>query len=195
MTEVTLEKNGKVAIIKMAEGGKVRVEQDGNITTYRPVVKMEDIIQELTVQEDTNNQTIPDFVPIPDNILKAVDEYIELHEQVSTLKKQMDKLKKEIKPFMETNLIESIQGSNGKEVYLQQAKASNSTSRYTDYELKDLMHVLEGSLLKKVTEIRVNADKLEALLKLEKLPKDKVEKIKSLKIVKMGTPRFNVRRS
>src|SRR5690606_21155021 len=157
MTEVTLEKNGKVAIVKMAEGGKVRVEQDGNITTYRPVVKMEDIIQELTVQEDTNNQTIPDFVPIPDNILKAVDEYIELHEQVSVLKRQMDKLKKEIKPFKETNLIESIQGNNGKEVYLQQAKASNSTSRYTDYELKDLMHVLEGSLLKKVTEIRVNA--------------------------------------
>jgi hypothetical protein len=125
---------------------------------------------------------------------KQVDEYLELHKQKAELEKKMNELKKDIRDYMDTNDLDGVKGTNGQQIVLQAAKASNSTSRYTDYELSDVMNAMEGSLLKQVTEIRVNADKLEALLKVEKLPASKVKEIKGLKIVTPGTPRFTVKK-
>jgi hypothetical protein len=125
---------------------------------------------------------------------KQIDEYLELHKQKAELEKKMNELKTNIRDYMDTNDLDGVKGTNGQQIVLQAAKASNSTSRYTDYELSDVMNNLEGSLLKQVTEIRVNADKLEALLKVEKLPASKVKEIKALKIVNPGTPRFTVKK-
>jgi hypothetical protein len=125
---------------------------------------------------------------------KQIDEYLELHKQKAELEKQMNGLKTQIRDYMDTNDLKGVKGTNGQQIVLQDAKASNSTSRYTDYDLKDVMSSLDGTLLKQVTEIRVNADKLEALLKVEKLPASKVKEIKGLKIVNPGTPRFTVKK-
>ncbi|WP_222124692.1 DUF7376 domain-containing protein, partial [Staphylococcus hominis] len=90
----------------------------------------------------------------------------------------------------ENNDLKSIKGTFGKRVELEDAKASNSTSRYTDYELEDVSAVLKEELLSQVTEVRVNADKLDSVLKIEDVPDDIVKKVKGLKVVKKGTPRF-----
>ncbi|QIW88764.1 hypothetical protein P59_167 [Bacillus phage P59] len=125
---------------------------------------------------------------------KEIDEYLELHKQKAEIEKKMNEKKKNIRDYMDANDLDGVKGTNGQQIVLQAAKASNSTSRYTDYELSDVMSAMEGSLLKQVTEIRVNADKLEALLKVEKLPASKVKEIKGLKIVNPGTPRFTVKK-
>jgi len=125
------------------------------------------------------------------DIQVKVDKYLELHEEMSALRKEMDTLKKSIRTHMDKEGVESIKGTYGKQVYLQDAKASNSTSRYTDYELNDLLPIL-GNDIKKVTEIRVNADKVEGLAKLS-APELK-HKILATKIVKVGTPRFSVKK-
>ncbi|AIW03241.1 hypothetical protein CPT_Mater84 [Bacillus phage Mater] len=210
------------AVVKEVEG-VVQVERGGSVTPFRPQYKFEDIVSQFEANgwekvEEAVNAHTPGTVTtiaaasggmgevsqqvaqsamqqdITLSLQQNVDDYLELHDQMAALKKKADALKKNIRTYMDANDVKALKGSNGKEVYLQEAKASNSTSRYTDYELQDVMSTLEGTLLKKVTEIRINAEKLDALLKVEKLPKEVVEVVKSKKICNEGTPRFSVRK-
>ncbi|QQO41043.1 hypothetical protein 015DV002_89 [Bacillus phage 015DV002] len=130
---------------------------------------------------------------IPLSVQQQVDEYLNLHTRMSELKNKMDEIKADVKKYMENNDLKSIKGSFGKRVELEDAKASNSTSRYTDYELEDVSEVLEEGILSQVTEVRVNADKLDSVLKIEDVSEDTVKKVKGLKVVKKGTPRFKVK--
>ena len=132
---------------------------------------------------------------IPLSVQQEVDEYLELHAQMADLKAKQDKLKKNVREYMDRNSIQTINGSQGKQVYLQDAKASNATSRYTDYELEDIKKAIQDpNLLSRVTEVRVNADLLDGLMKTTKMPKEQVGKIKDLKITNMGTPKFMVKK-
>lgn len=124
---------------------------------------------------------------------KKVKKYLELHEQQAKLKKEMDELKEEIRGYMNANDLDTFHSRYGS-IVLQQAKKSNSTSRYSDYELGDVMTILKGSDLKQVTEIRVNSEKVEGLIKLGNLPNSKVEALKNVKIEEQGNPRFTVKR-
>ncbi|QQO40531.1 hypothetical protein 000TH008_103 [Bacillus phage 000TH008] len=130
---------------------------------------------------------------IPLSVQQQVDEYLNLHTRMSELKNKMDEIKADVKKYMENNDLKSIKGTFGKRVELEDAKASNSTSRYTDYELEDVSEVLEEEILSQVTEVRVNADKLDSVLKIEDVSEDTVKKVKGLKVVKKGTPRFKVK--
>lgn len=131
---------------------------------------------------------------IPVAVQKEVDEYLELHAEIAELNKKAEKLKKSVRTYMDKNDIKAISGSKGKQVELVPATASNSTSKYSDYIYDQVAEVLQGSLLGDVVEPRVNTEKLESLLKLDKLPKWKVERIKKLKIANPGTARFSVKK-
>jgi uncharacterized small protein (DUF1192 family) len=172
--------------------------------TLVPVQKAHEAVQGHT-SDDANGsaymQTVMRRVEsatkqnVPPKTVEEVDEYIALHEQISQLKSQLEKKKKGIRSYMESNNLKEIVGTQGKKVYLQDCTASNATSIFTDYELIDLSAVMEQTYLEEVTETRVNGEKLEALLKLDKLPKDKVNDIKKLKIQNAGTPRFSVKKA
>lgn len=200
ISEVTLEQNGEMAVVRVSKEGRVEVERNGAVTVFRPQHTVERVIgefkkrgwEEADVVAETEDNTKVEETEI--GIQAAIDTYLELHEQMSELKAQMDKLKKEIRTHMEDNKLKEVKGTNGKRIVLQDAVKSNSTSIYTDYELNDIMHRLEGEYLRQVTEIRVNAEKLEGLLKVGKLPEEKVKEIRNLKIRKPGTPRFTVRK-
>ena len=183
---VKLQKDGEVAIVTLNAEGRVEVEKEGSKTVFRPTYTIDTVVTEF------EKRGWKDFVP--DYVREDVDAYLELHEEMSKLRKQMEGLKKGIRAFMDSEGVTSIRGTNGQEVYLQEAKASNSTSKYTDYELPDIIRELDYEVLKEVTEVRVNAEKLEGLLKTDKLPKEKVEEIKAQKIVRKGTPRFSVKK-
>ncbi len=127
------------------------------------------------------------------DVQTEVDRYLELHAEASAINKELETLKKSIREHMNEKDLKSIKGTHGRQVYFQHARASNTTSRYTDYELKDVMQVLDGKDLKKVTEIRVNADKLKGIMSV--LPAETVHRLESVKIVKEGTPRFSVKNS
>lgn len=185
-----LKKDGELAVVRVSTEGNVEVERDGAVTHFRPKYTLDTVVTEF----QQRGWEVASEDAVPADVQEAVDEYLELHEQQSEIKKKMEKLKKQIRPVLDETENKTIKGTNGKAVYLQDARASNSTSRYTDYELGDIQPILDGPLLRQVTEIRVNADKLDGIIKLEKLPREVVDEISKAKIVKPGTPRFSVKK-
>lgn len=179
----------EVKVIYGEEAAVVRLTENGGVE----VVHMLQTCGWEVKEDKAKEVAMANNVPL--SIQKEVDEYLALHAQKAELEAKMDKLKKNIRNYMENNNIKEISGSKGKRVYLQEAAASNSTAIYTNYEVEPIMKALgDAELVRQVTEVRVNSEKLEALLKLDKLSKDTVEKVKALKVVKQGTPRFSVKK-
>jgi len=223
--EMTHRDDGDVAVVRMLEGGQVEVERNGSNTLFRPhhtfrgvldnfskngwVTNTDSIQTDYRTEEEIINEqeekeriakealvaSVAENQGIPTDVQNQLDEYLKLHEQKSELEKQLKELKEDVRDYMESNKRTTLSGTHGRKVEIQGATASNSTSKYTDYDLKDVAPLLEGNLLRKTTEIRVNTEKLEGLLKVEKLPKETVDKIKKQKIRKKGTPKFVVKKN
>ena len=130
---------------------------------------------------------------VPVAVQKEVDEFLKLHEQIAELTKQAKVFKDNVRAYMQKNKLERIYGTEGKKVVLQDATKSNSTSVYTDYDYHDVAEVLYEHKLEEVSEVRINADKLNSLIKTKKLPTEVADKIKKLKISEPGTPKFVVK--
>lgn len=196
--KVIYGKGEEVAVVRLTENGGVEVVHDGEVSSLKSTSFDEAIGMFQTCGWEVKEDKVKEVAMannVPLSVQKEVDEYLALHAQKAELEAKMDKLKKNIRNYMENNNIKEISGSKGKRVYLQEAAASNSTAIYTNYEVEPIMKALgDAELVRQVTEVRVNSEKLEALLKLDKLPKDTVEKIKAMKIVKQGTPRLSVKK-
>jgi hypothetical protein len=130
---------------------------------------------------------------IPLSLQKEIDEYIEVNAEKAKLDSKLKKLKESVRGYMDDKELKKLQGTHGKAIVLEDAKATNSTSTFSDYHLVDITGVLEEEQVKEVTELRVNTKKLEALLAAGKLPSATVKTVKGLKIAEMGTPRFKVK--
>lgn len=188
----------EVAVVRLTENGGVEVVHNGEVSSLKNTSFDEAIGMFQTCGWEVKEDKVKEVAMknnVPLSVQKEVDEYLALHAQKAELEAKMDKLKKNIRNYMENNNIKEISGSKGKRVYLQEAAASNSTAIYTNYEVEPIMKALgDAELVRQVTEVRVNSEKLEALLKLDKLSKDTVEKVKAMKVVKQGTPRFSVKK-
>jgi hypothetical protein len=130
---------------------------------------------------------------VPVAVQKEVDEFLKLHEQIAELTKQAKVFKDNVRGYMQENKVEQIYGTEGKKVVLQDAAKSNSTAVYTDYDYTAVSGVLRDKILEDVSEVRINADKLNSLIKTKKLPTEVADKIKKLKISEPGTPKFVVK--
>lgn len=198
--EVKVINGEDVAVVKLGDNGEVEIVRDGAIVKQND--SFETVINKFktygwSIEQPQTDKTTEAATMngIPVQTQKEVDEYLALHAQKSELEAKMNKLKDNVRTYMENNNLTAIQGTTGKQVYLQDAAASNSTAVFSNYDLGSVMAALNNNeVLRQVTEIRVNSEKLEALLKLDKLPKEKVEEVKALKIVKPGTPRFSVKK-
>lgn len=191
--EIKFQNEGELAIVRVLGNGRIEVERDGKATKFQPHHTVEDVSEKFT-KAGWAEVTAPGPVVVTHEVQSAVDLYLELKEKEAALKKQMDSLKDIVKPFMEGNGLESIKGTQGKQVYLQPVTASNSTSLYSNYEPADVLPLLPKEFYNDVVEGRVNSDKLEALLKLDKLPGHVAESIKACKIIKSGTAQFRVKK-
>jgi|GraSoiStandDraft_45_1057281.scaffolds.fasta_scaffold06547_3 hypothetical protein len=192
-TEVKFQNQGELAIVRVLGNGRIEVERDGKATKFAEKHTFEDVQSRFKAggwEPVVENKQ----QPVTAEVQAAVDLYLELKEKEAALKKQMDSLKDVVKPFMEQNSYEAIKGTQGKQVYLQQVTASNSTSLYSNYEPAEVLPLLPKEYYNDVMEGRINSDKLEALLKLDKLPGDLADSIKSCKIIKAGTPQFRVKK-
>lgn len=197
--QLTLKNEGETAIVRLTSAGMVEVDRNDSVTQFQSHHTVDSVLSQFVKQgwEVTEDSKVVHSAmkqDIPVDVQAEVDEYLLLHEQMAELKARAEEKKKSIRGFMEDEEITSIKGTHGKQVFLQDATATNSTSRYTDFEFKDIQLALPGGLLTKVTEIRVNADKLQGLLKTEKLPKEKVEEILATKVSNPGTPHFKVKK-
>ncbi len=165
--------------------------------SHKQVIQVEDVtlVTEVNKAGETNIvEEVNEDDLIPAKIKKDLDEYLRLHAEAAKLKTQMDKLKKGVREYMDNNKLTEVKGSNGKKVVLQEGMKSNSSSVYTDYNFNDVAAALnDNELLKEVTEVRINGDKLKGLLGLGKLPNEKVKEIQELKIAIPGTPKFVVK--
>ncbi|AYJ75798.1 hypothetical protein BSP18_164 [Bacillus phage BSP18] len=161
-----------------SEEPRMAVAKTGTGTSYLAEAAQNSLDQEVSLE-----------------IIQKVDQYIELHKQAAELKSRMEELKKPVRTYMLENNHKKIKGTKGGSVVLQDATASNSTAIYSNYELGDIAPLVSADFLNKVTESRINSEKLEGLLKThEGLDKETIEKIKEAKIVKPGTPRFTVKK-
>lgn len=192
-TEVKFHNQGELAIVRVLPTGRIEVERDGKATKFADKHTFEEVEDRFKaggwVPVEENKQE-----PITPEVQAQTDLYLELSEKMSALKKQMEAVKGNIKPFMEKNGYKEIKGTNGGQVYLQEATASNSTSLYSNYEPAEVLPLLPKEYYNEVMEGRINTEKLEALLKLEKLPGDLTDEIKKCKIVKQGTTQFRVKK-
>lgn len=180
LNEVKIEQNGEMAIVRVSNEGAVEVVRDGASTVFTNSFSR-------AVTEKAAEQKLPT------ELQSEIDQYIQLHEMKSQLEKQMKGFQENIRTYMDNNNMKTVYSTEGKRIELIDAKGSNSTSIYNDYEVKHVQVALgNNDLLRKCTEIRINTTKLEALLKVENIPnKDEILK---LKIVKQGTPRFTVKK-
>jgi len=215
--QVKLTANNETAVVTEVSG-VVQVDRGGNVTPFKPEFTFEAVVDKF--KEYGWKVVEPEPVPEPEikvvaaatggvdpkvaesafsqnitiGVQKATDSYLDLQKQIAELKKEQDKYKEDIRNYMDENNVKAIKGTYGQEVYLQDAKKSNSTSRYTDYEMEDVIPLLDEDLVRQVTETRINAEKLDAFLKVSKLPKERKDAIKKTKIAVMGNPRFAVKK-
>ncbi|ALO79605.1 hypothetical protein HOBO_197 [Bacillus phage Hobo] len=209
---VTVTKNGQNVTLanQTAKSVEAQFNQAGWVTqtpetelfeaSHKQVIQVEDVtlVTEVNkaggtnVVEVTEEENADDLIPA--KIKKDLDEFLRLHAEAAKLKTQMDKLKKGVREYMDKNDLTEVKGSNGKKVVLQEGMKSNSSSVFTDYNFNDVAAALnDNDLLKEVTEVRINGDKLKGLLGLGKLPNEKVKEIQELKIAIPGTPKFVVK--
>src|SRR5206468_8115971 len=140
------------------------VERDGKATKFQPHHTVEDVTEKFE-KSGWAKVEAPKPVEVTSEIQNAVDLYLKLDEEEKAIKKRKEEMKALIKPFMDGSGIEAIKGTQGKQVYLQPATASNSTSLYSNYEPADVLPLLPKEFYNDVIEGRVNSEKLEALLK------------------------------
>ena len=153
-------------------------------------------VENTMVDADEEEPELPkDLNPnVSKKMLELTAEYIEVHAEIAELNKKMKASRTKIRKYMEDRNIKEITVSDGRYVTFQEAKATNSTARFTDYLLKDLQLELAPTELRKVTEIRINADKLDVLLNdTEVMSKDRAKEIRLLKVSEQGTARFVVK--
>jgi len=146
---------------------------------------------EVTAADVTEEE---EEVEIPAEVQKEVDDYLAMYDQLAEMQKKAKALKDSVRKYMEENDLKEIYGTEDRKVYLQDSTKSNSSSTFTDYDYRDLAEVLKEPVLEEVTEMRVNADKLNVLLKSNKLPTKVVDQVKKLKITTPGTPQFKVKK-
>lgn len=195
--EIKFQNEGELAIVRVLGNGRIEVERDGKATKFQPHHTIEDVSEKFEQSGWEKMQApveAPKPVEVTPDIQTAVDLYLKLDEEEKALKKRKEEMKNLIRPFMDGNGISSIKGTQGKQVYLQPATASNSTSLYSNYEPADVLPLLPKEFYNDVMEGRINSDKLEALLKLDKLPGHVADAIKKAKIVKAGTAQFRVKK-
>lgn len=197
MKKVELVYGNEVALVQVNKEGRVEVVREGQGTeVLNAKYDFETAVQKFE-ENGWTSAAVKSAAKqdIPLGVQQEVDEFLELHAQIAELNAKAEKLKKNVRTYMDNNNKKEIEGSKGKKVYLQDATASNSTAVYSNYELNHVAAAINNNeILRQVTEIRINSDKLEALLKLDKLPKEKVAEVKSLKITNPGTPRFSVKK-
>jgi len=217
--QVKLTANNETAVVTEVSG-VVQVDRGGQVTPFKPEFTFEGVVEKFkeygwqVVEPEPAPEPEPEIkvvaahsggvemevanMAFSQNITiaaqKATDKYLELQKQIAELKKEQDEYKADIRQYMDDNGVKAIKGTYGQEVYLQDAKKSNSTSRYTDYEMEDVIPLLDEELVRQVTETRINAEKLDAFLKVSKLPKERKDAIKKTKIAVMGNPRFAVKK-
>ncbi|QDP42937.1 hypothetical protein HWC53_gp152 [Bacillus phage vB_BmeM-Goe8] len=217
--QVKLTANNETAVVTEV-AGVVQVDRGGQVTPFKPEFTFESVVEKFkkygwqVVEPEPTPEPEPEIKVVAAatggvdpkvaesafsqnitiGVQKATDSYLELQKQIAELKKEQDKYKESIRQYMDENDVTAIKGTYGQEVYLQPAKKSNSTSRYTDYEMEDVVPLLDEELVRQVTETRINAEKLDAFLKVSKLPKERKDAIKANKISVPGTPRFAVKK-
>ena len=117
-------------------------------------------------------------------LTEKVNKFLELHEAQATLKKEADKLKKELRDSMEGLGVTSLEGEHGS-IKLQ--TSIRGLGKFEDYNLAEVMQVLKGDDLKQVTEIKVNSTKVNGLVKLGRLTSEQVQALEEMKNTKQVT--------
>lgn len=202
--------NGDHKAVLTEKDGRVEVERDGETTLFSSNHTFE-TVEETFLANGWKQETEDIFKVAEKSTLSAaalgamkrnkvsqdmqdkIDAYVDLHGYMSTLKADQERLKKTIRKYMEDNNITELESSLGKNIALVDAVQSNSVSTFSNYDLNDIRALLTGDILDEVTELRVNSDKLDALVKIGKINEETAARVAAKRITLEGTPRFTLK--
>jgi hypothetical protein len=110
-------------------------------------------------------------------ILDAVELYALKDAQAKQLEKELKALRKQIEPYMLERSLSSIESDSGT-IVIEPRNMAMITSRYTSYEVDDVLKVVSDPVLLAdcIVEV-VDKEAIDAYIKLGKIPKE-VEELK-----------------
>lgn len=211
MKKITFVNGTHKAVLQEREDGRVEVERDGDVTIFSSNHTFETVEETFLAngwKQETDDifrvaekspqtevaKTVMKKNGVSHSLQEKIDAYVDLHGYLSKLKANQEQLKKQIRKYMEDNNIVELESSLGKKIALVDAIQSNSVSTFSNYDLNDIRALLTGDILDEVTELRVNSDKLDALVKLGKIDEETAARVEAKRITLEGTPRFTLKK-
>ena len=117
------------------------------------------------------------------DIIDKVNEYKYKHAQYKMLEKELKKLREEIEPYMLERNISEIVDEMGQGIVLQDRKSPLLTTRYTAYDIDDLLMVLDPKIAAECIAEVVDGDIVEAKVLLGEIPSD-IYELKQYNMIK-----------
>ncbi|MMZ43595.1 hypothetical protein D1872_51550 [compost metagenome] len=115
------------------------------------------------------------------DILEKVEQYRRMSLQYRNLERELEKLKKEIQPYMEEKGITEILDETGQGVVLEERRMPDLTTRYTTYDIDDMIEVLDPAVVSECIVEVIDRDIVEAKVLLKQVPQE-ISELKRYKL-------------
>ncbi|AYP68655.1 hypothetical protein EalM132_00143 [Exiguobacterium phage vB_EalM-132] len=126
------------------------------------------------------------------DVVKDVQEYLELKEEVSRLNRMIQERKDNIEGYMRTHNVDTITCED-KMVKIEPITRTATSSLYTSYDFHMVRDILSPGQLAKVSETVINRELLEAQIKTKAYTPEKIAQLEKAKNV-TNTTQFVVRK-
>ena len=117
------------------------------------------------------------------DIIDKAKQYRNLAIQYRQLERELAKLREELVLYMQDKGVTEILNEAGEGIVLEDRNMPQVTSRYTTYELEDLIQVLDPAIVSECIAEVIDKDAVEAKILLNEIPED----IRELKRTKITT--------
>ncbi len=119
---------------------------------------------------------------IKKDIQKSVDEYLDLHEQISQLNKKLKSLRNDIEPYMEKHNIEEIKGTEKGRIVRTPSTRAPMNANYTTYDVTKISKLVPARFHDDCIVEVVDKEELEELVKKGKLGKRVLNGLEACKV-------------
>jgi len=102
-----------------------------------------------------------------------VDKYLSLYDEYHALKETLESMKEELEQYMFQQGVKELDGyTTNRKIVLQPVHRPKVTSRYSTYDVKDILPYLDDKTKEKCLVQVVDKEAIEAYIKLDVLPKE-----------------------
>lgn len=115
------------------------------------------------------------------DMLEKVEAYKAMHSQYKKLEREMKRLREEIEPYMLERGIPEIVDDLGQGVVLEERRMPMMSTRYTSYDIDDLVMVLDPKVVSDCIVEVIDKDLVEAKVLMGEIPQE-ISELKKYKL-------------